>query len=62
MQAQLTADQISKLLAGMRLVLFELTVGLQHYKHGLHLILLGGGHDPLSAVACLVDLFKVFIL
>ena len=61
-EVELSADEIAEFLSAVRFVLLESAVGRNCHKERLHLIFLGGGHDPLDAVALFVYFFKVFVL
>jgi hypothetical protein len=61
-EVELSADEIAEFLSVVRFVLLESAVGRNCHKERLHLIFLGGGHDPLDAVALFVDFLKIFVL
>ena len=62
MQADPALEYIAEFLPFMGLMLKELLSGFQVHQQGLHLVLLGGRHDPLDTVAGFIDLLeKAFV-
>ena len=59
MQADPALEYIAEFLPFMGLMLKELLPGFQVHQQGLHLVLLGGRHDPLDTVAGFIDLLEI---